>query len=366
MKRSLKLTLGLLAIGSISAIAVGSVVSCSNDSSSKSDSTTSSSKSSSSTASPTVSTVEYSNLSKKVISNPTTQEPFTNYSDALVNWQDTYKNLTSTQTGYENIITSALDSFFKSSNSLVYKIPLVDPFSSNDELTNYQVEYDFSVPTYKVTFGSGSQDKDVTITASDSFTEYLINSSNSNKKYSLIESESNFTLNNVNFSATLTKPIDLNNQTAFSNLNYYGGITISKIGSESGKSIILENKALESLSNPYLWIAKIGSDSSLLQSIMTDSTQAMVQYSPKQITTTTNSKQTSFMWGIVSTYNGTYDYGSEIQPQNSPYPNPGTTTSSTGTTGQTTNKTDSQPTPTTTGTTKTKQSSAQTVTSTSK
>ncbi|MBO6095452.1 hypothetical protein J6P11_05675 [bacterium] len=100
MKRSLKLTLGLLAIGSISAIAVGSVVSCSNDSSSKSDATTTSSKSSSSTKSdsttsspksssstttPTVSTIEYSDLSKKVINNSTTQKPFTSYSDALVN-----------------------------------------------------------------------------------------------------------------------------------------------------------------------------------------------------------------------------------------------------------------------------------------
>ena len=357
MKRFLKLTLGLLAIGSISAIAVGSVVSCSNDSSSKSDSTTSSSnKSSSSTTSPTVSTLEYSNLSKKVISNPTTQKPFTSYSDALVNWQNTYNNLTSTQTGYENVITSALDSFFKSSNSLAFKtsVPIL---SSNDKLTNYQVEYDFSVPTYKITFGSGSQYKDTTITVSYSFTQYLINPSNSNKKYSLTESEYNCTLNNVNFSATLTKAFDLNNQTAFNNLNYYGGITISKIGSESGKSTTLENKALEGLSNPYSWIAKIGSDSSLLQNIMTDSTQAMVQYSSKQITTTTNSKQTSFMWGIVSTYNGTYDYGSEIQPQNSP--------SSTGTTGQTTNKTDLQP-KTASSTTKSEQSSAQTATLTSK
>ncbi|MBO6023186.1 hypothetical protein J6P51_04490 [bacterium] len=38
MKRSLKLTIGLLAIGSISAIAVGSVVSCSNNSNSNSTS----------------------------------------------------------------------------------------------------------------------------------------------------------------------------------------------------------------------------------------------------------------------------------------------------------------------------------------
>ena len=41
MKRSLKLTLGLLAIGSISAIAVGSVVSCSNNSNSNSTSSNS-------------------------------------------------------------------------------------------------------------------------------------------------------------------------------------------------------------------------------------------------------------------------------------------------------------------------------------
>ncbi|MBQ5492874.1 MAG: hypothetical protein IIT78_03260 [Mycoplasmataceae bacterium] len=106
MKKSIKLTLGLLGISAISAITVGSVISCSNNNSNlasnnNQDNKNSNNKSSSTNPNSSNDTnfIPYSELTKMV-----TKEQ--NFTAALANWTQRWKQLTSNRETYLKMITN--------------------------------------------------------------------------------------------------------------------------------------------------------------------------------------------------------------------------------------------------------------------
>ena len=128
MKKSIKLTLGLLGISTISAITVGSVISCSNNntnlaSNNNQDNKNSNNKSSSTNpnSSNDTSFIPYSELTKTV-----TKEP--SFAAALANWTQRWKQLTSNRETYLKMITNdfnaCLSDFtkFTNTNPFLYNI----------------------------------------------------------------------------------------------------------------------------------------------------------------------------------------------------------------------------------------------------
>ena len=111
MKKSIKLTLGVLGISAISAITVGSVISCSNNntnlaSNNNQDNKNSNNKSSSTNpnSSNDTSFIPYSELTKTV-----TKEP--SFAAALANWTNRWKQLTSNSETYLKMITNDFNAF---------------------------------------------------------------------------------------------------------------------------------------------------------------------------------------------------------------------------------------------------------------
>ncbi|MBO7044203.1 hypothetical protein J6W34_06750 [bacterium] len=91
MKKSIKLILGLLGITTISAITIGSVISCSNDNDNSNNNSGSNSEVNVNEEGQTLSNpntkfiIPYTDLSTNIINDPTTNKPYASYSDALSN-----------------------------------------------------------------------------------------------------------------------------------------------------------------------------------------------------------------------------------------------------------------------------------------
>ena len=130
MKKSIKLTLGLLGISTISAITIGSVISCSNNntnlaSNNNQDNKNSNNKSSSTNpnSSNNTSFIPYSELTKTV-----TKEP--SFAAALANWTQRWKQLTSNSETYLKMITNDFNACLSLTTNFINNNP--DDFFDND------------------------------------------------------------------------------------------------------------------------------------------------------------------------------------------------------------------------------------------
>ena len=132
MKKSIKLTLGLLGISAISAITVGSVISCSNNNSNLASNNNQDNKNSNNKSSSTnqnspndTSFIPYSDLTKSV-----TKEP--SFNAALTAWTNDWSKLTTNPETYLNLITNDFNACLSYSTNLMENNP--NFFVHNEQL----------------------------------------------------------------------------------------------------------------------------------------------------------------------------------------------------------------------------------------
>ena len=320
MKKSLKITLGIFGLVGIGAIAIGSVVSCSNDSSNKTTTSSNTSKSTTKTTSSTssksnaVSYLPYSELSTaNVINSPTNNKPYKQYQNALKNWTTIYDKLTQTKSQFENIIENAIYSYYKSSNGIFSTLEKDSQFPIGS--TNYYFGISIAIKSTNITF---SQNKSANINAIYDLIYYLVNANNIKQKYAIKEEVCNTTIDDETFKPILSQPFDIEGGLVFTSKDYYGAITVNTIKSIQTTTTLLENKAFASSTEPPL--AQIMMNSSLIKTVIADESLPMQQVSKQ--TTTSSTIKNNINLGYILTYNNkTYNYGSEIQPSTPAIPN---------------------------------------------
>lgn len=305
MRRLIKLVIGLVGIVVVGGVVVGCVLGCTNvlkllD------------KNNSKLLQPVnkVNFIKYDNLSNKVI-NSSSNEPFSNYNDALLNWTKTYDSLTKTQTGYENVIRNAVYSFFGNNNNLFF---INHNQTANIDGNTYYYGFHYTNIYCGISFNNTN--RNVNLSAKYNLDMYLVKASNIKDKYLMWEFQCTSYWTNISFVPTITNALDLSNSLAFHNNNYYGGIKFSK-GSHlnNGFLTVSLNKAIfgygdlgtiltgdfnpENLSNKYL------------QDIVKNQNQPMISLPTISIFQLSWQPEISFS-SFISTYNNSYDYGTNI------------------------------------------------------
>ena len=329
MKSKIKISLAILAIASISTISVTSIVSCSNNSSQNQNN---SNASNSSTQSDTnnnwangVSYTPYTSLSTtKIIDNPSTKEPFTNYQTASANWTSTYNSLIKTNSQYEAAVKSALYSFLINNNNKHWSYSSYYD-SHNQHIkptitvgsTNYYVLYTGNVPYFSISFSANNY---VNINCRYNSFTYLFNPNNSSQKYLIYETECTYSVI-ANFAPCL---IQLDSSYSTNNDDYYGGIGFNNATENNVTQIQLDNKALISANQLY-YINESNSSSlnneKLLQNIIDSENQPMQSIGTYKMNITSpisigpegevyfiNAAQTNGTQ-FIYTYLGSWNYG---------------------------------------------------------
>ncbi|MBQ5492561.1 MAG: hypothetical protein IIT78_01635 [Mycoplasmataceae bacterium] len=327
MKSKIKISLAILAIASISAISATSIVSCSNNSSQNQNN---SNASNSSTPSDTknnwangVSYTPYISLSTtKIIDNPSTKEPFTNYQTALANWTSTYNSLIKTNSQYEAAVKNALYSFLINNNNKDWSYSSYSKNSPHNQptitvgSTNYYELYTGNVPYFQISFAANNY---VNINCKYNSFTYLFNPNNSSQKYLIYETEYTYSVT-ANFAPCLVR---LNWSYSTNNDDYYGGICFNNATENSATQIQLDNKAL--ISANQLYYIKESSSSlnseKLLQNIIASENQPMQSICTSKINITSpisigqegevyflNAAQTDGTQ-FIYTYLGSWNYG---------------------------------------------------------
>lgn len=326
MKSKIKISLAILAIASISIISVTSIVSCSNNSSQNQNN---SNASNSSTPSDTnnnwasgVSYTPYTSLSQaKIIDNPSTKQPFTNYQNALANWTSTYNSLIKTNSQYEAAVKNALYSYLINNNNKdwsyssyyyyqrkhIQNIPPTITVGS----TNYYELTTGNVPYFQISFAANNY---VNINCTYNTFTYLFNPNNSSQKYLIYETKYTYSVI-AKFTPCLTQ---LNSSYWPNNNDYYGGICFNNTTENSMTQIQLDNKALISANQLY---NIQGSSSSLnnekfLQNIIDSENQPMQSIGTYKMNFT-SPISIGEGWGVyfinrsqfIYTYLGSWNYG---------------------------------------------------------
>lgn len=257
-----------------------------------------------------ISFVKYDELSNDVV-NSNNNKPFTNYNDALNNWTATYDSLTKTQTGYEDVVTNAIYSFFGNNNNSFF---INKKQTANIDGNTYYYGFDYTVPACGIQFNK--KNKDVNLGAEYDLSMYLVRASNIKEKYLMWKFDCTSYWKNISFVPTITTVQNLSGQLAFNNNNYYGGIAFSKnTNITDGTLTVLVNKAIfgwsdlgliskgdfnpESLSNKYL------------QDIINNQNQPMIKIPTVSIFSMSWQPEINFS-SFVSVYNNSYDYGTNI------------------------------------------------------
>ena len=222
MKKLINLTLGLLGISTISAITVGSVISCSNNntnlvSNNNQDNKNSNNKSSSTNpnSSNDTSFIPYSELTKTV-----TKEP--SFAAALANWTNRWKQLTSNSETYLKMITNDFNACLEQTYYFMKNNPGYFFDQEGPNTISHTVLLNISASNIQIVLN-----KNNTFNISyDSIINlgYIKN----NKSYSnVVTIESEICISNISFSpyiftTNITNMFSSNNE-SYKNNDYYGG-----------------------------------------------------------------------------------------------------------------------------------------------
>lgn len=253
MKKSIKLILELLGITTISAITIGSVISCSNDnnnSNNNSDSDVNVNQEGQTLSNPnTKFIIPYTDLSTNIINDPTTNKPYTSYNDALSNWTSTFNNLTSTQTQYENVIYDTIQSYL--SNNILsaggldayFSCPIAlntENFKAIINDINYSINTKIQFTKIQISFNN----KNVNLSFNVNETTYLMND-NTKTKYIIGEGEYNSNTSNISFAPVISWNLEENH---FFN-HCFGALQVVNTGNIILTASLFENRALYDLSS---------------------------------------------------------------------------------------------------------------------
>lgn len=259
MKKSIKLILGLLGITTISAITIGSVISCSNDNDTSNNNSGSNSEVNVNQEGQTLSNpntkfiIPYTDLSTNIINDPTTNKPYTSYSDALSNWTSTFNNLTSTQTQYENIVYGAIQSYL--SNKILSATGFNGYFSfsiwSNTEnftTTINDINYSINTKTQITKIQISFNNKNVNLSFNVNKTTYLMND-NTKTMYLIGEGEYYINISNISFTPTICWHSEEN----YFFHQCFGALQVANTGNIILTASLFENRALYDLSSIKDW-----------------------------------------------------------------------------------------------------------------
>ena len=328
MKKSIKLILGLLGITTISAITIGSVISCSNDNDNSNNNSGSNSEVNVNEEGQTLSNpntkfiIPYTDLSTNIINDPTTNKPYASYSDALSNWTSTFNNLTSTQTQYENIVYDAIQSCFSNNNfntlTNEYLLYVPGTFTTTINDVNYSINTKSQITKIQISFNN----KNVNLSYNVNETTYLMND-NTKTKYLIIESEESINTSNISFTPTITNSQSYINNN--SNQYYFGGLEVTNTGNFILTGSLFENHALSDLSGMQDWELMLKNqlqnqkdNINLLQEIISYSNSQLV--CGCKISLQTNSPSVCTLdyppYQLIVTWNNGYNFGSIYNENN--------------------------------------------------
>ena len=222
MKKSIKLTLGLLGISTISAITVGSVISCSNNntnlaSNNNQDNKNSNNKSSSTNpnSSNDTSFIPYSELTKTV-----TKEP--SFAAALANWTNRWKQLTSNRETYLKMITNDFNACLEQTYYFMKNNPGYFFDAKGPGTISHTVLLNISPCNIQIFFN-----KDNTFNISYDFIVNLGYLKNNKSYPNVLTIEGENCLSNISFypyifTTNITNMFSSNNE-SYKNNDYYGG-----------------------------------------------------------------------------------------------------------------------------------------------
>ncbi|MBQ5492779.1 MAG: hypothetical protein IIT78_02780 [Mycoplasmataceae bacterium] len=322
MKKSMKLILGLLGITTISAITIGSVISCSNDNNTSNNNSDSNSNVNVNEEGQTLSNpntkfiIPYTDLSTNVINDPTTNKPYTSYSDALSNWTSTFNNLTSTQTQYENIVYDAIQSYL--SNNILsgggldayFSFPIwsnTENFTTIINDINYSINTKTQITNIQISFNN----KNVNLSFNQNETIYLMND-NTKTKYIIGDGEYYSNTSNISFAPTICWHSEEN---SFFH-QCFGGLQVANTCNNILTASLFENRALYNLSSIKDWENMLQNQKdniNFLQKIISYSNEQLICVDKVSYQTNSHSIYRTIsapFYEFIITWNNGYYFGS--------------------------------------------------------
>ena len=322
MKKSIKLILGLLGITTISAITIGSVISCSNDNENSNNNSDSNSNVNENEEGQTLSNpntkfiIPYTDLSTNIINDPLTNKPYTSYSDALSNWTSTFNNLTSTQTQYENVVYDAIQSYL-SNNTLdaggldaYFSFPIqlnTENFTTTINDINYSINTKTQFTKIQISFNN----KNVNLSFNVNKTTYLMND-NTKTKYLIGEGEYYSNTSNISFTPTICWHSEEN---SFFHQSF-GALQVANTGNIILTASLFENRALYDLSSIKYWQNMLQNQKdniNFLQKIISYSNEQLICVGKVSFQSNSHSiyrTASAPLSGLIVTWNNGYYFGS--------------------------------------------------------